>query len=81
MGALEAYPEWKILVRTPLDAASLIPAIKAEVYGGNSDRTIYDVHTMQQIVSESMSSQRFPLMLLEVLRRWRCCWRPSESTA
>ncbi len=58
------YPEWKILVRTPLDAASLIPAIKAEVYGGSGDQTIYDVHTMQQIVSESMSSQRFPLMLL-----------------
>jgi putative ABC transport system permease protein len=58
------YPEWKILVRTPLDAASLIPAIKAEVYGGSGDQTIYDVRTMQQIASESMSSQRFPLMLL-----------------
>lgn len=58
------YPDWKIVVRTPLDAATVIPAIKSAVYGGINDETIYDVHTMQQIVSESMSSQRFPLILL-----------------
>ena len=58
------YPDWKIIVRTPLDVATMIPAIKAAVYGGSIDETVYDVHTMQQIVSESMSSQRFPLILL-----------------
>ncbi|HEY6387856.1 MAG TPA: ABC transporter permease [Candidatus Acidoferrum sp.] len=58
------YPDWKIIVRTPLDAAMLIPAIKSAVYGGGSDQTVYDVHTMRQIVSESMSSQQFPLILL-----------------
>jgi predicted permease len=58
------YPDWKIIVRTPLDAATMIPAIKAAVYGGSIDETVYDVHTMQQIVSESMSSQRFPMVLL-----------------
>jgi predicted permease len=58
------YPDWKIIVRTPLDVATMIPTIKAAVYGGRSDETIYDVHTMQEIVSESMSSQRFPLILL-----------------
>jgi predicted permease len=58
------YPDWKIIVRTPLDAATVIPAIKSAVYGASSDETVYDIHTMQQIVSESMSSQRFPMVLL-----------------
>jgi predicted permease len=59
-----AYPYLKILVRTPLDAATLMPAIKAAVYAADGDETVYNVKTMQEIVSESMSSQRFPMMLL-----------------
>jgi predicted permease len=54
----------QIIVRTPLDTATVMPAIKAAVYGARSDQTIYDVRTMRQIVSESMSSQRFPMILL-----------------
>jgi putative ABC transport system permease protein len=42
----------------------MMPAIKATVYGAGSDQTVYDVQTMQQIASESMSSQRFPMILL-----------------
>jgi predicted permease len=58
------YPDASIVVRTPLDAAALIPAIKRELYQVNSDQPIYDVQTMQQIVSDSMSAQRFPMILL-----------------
>jgi len=58
------YPDTKIIIRTPLDVATILPAIKATVYGGSSDQTVYSVRTMQQIVSESMSSQRFPMILL-----------------
>ncbi len=58
------YPDWKIIVRTPLDVATMIPTIKSAVYGASSDETVYDIRTMQQIVSESMSSQRFPMILL-----------------
>jgi predicted permease len=58
------YPDWKIVVRTPLDVASLIPSIKTEVYGAAVGQTVYDIHTMQEIASQSMSSQRFPLILL-----------------
>jgi predicted permease len=58
------YPDASILVRTPLDAATLIPAIKAAVYQASSDQPIYNVETIQQIVSNSMSEQRFPMMLL-----------------
>ncbi|HSY64316.1 MAG TPA: ABC transporter permease [Terriglobales bacterium] len=55
-----------IMVRTPLEAATLIPEVKAVVYESGSDQPVYNVQTMRQIVSESMSSQRFPMILLGV---------------
>jgi predicted permease len=58
------YPGSTIVIRTPLEPVTLLPDIKAAVYGAGSDQPVYDVQTMQQIVSESMSSQRFPMMLL-----------------
>ena len=42
----------------------LIPAIKATVYQAGSDQPIYNVQTMRQIVADSMSEQRFPMILL-----------------
>jgi putative ABC transport system permease protein len=41
-----------------------MPAIKSAVYGASSDQPIFNVETMQQIVSESVSSQRRPMILL-----------------
>jgi predicted permease len=58
------YPEASVVVRTPLDAASLIPAIKATVYQAGSEQPVYHVQTMRQIVADSMSDQRFPMILL-----------------
>jgi ABC-type antimicrobial peptide transport system permease subunit len=58
------YPDASVIVRTPLDAATLIPAMKAAVYQASSDQPIYNVQTMQQIVSNSMVEQRFPVILL-----------------
>jgi predicted permease len=58
------YPDVSIILRTPLDAATLIPAIKEAVYQDSSDQPIYNLQTMQQIISNSMSEQRFPLILL-----------------
>jgi ABC-type antimicrobial peptide transport system permease subunit len=53
-----------VTVRTPLDTAAIMPAIKAAVYGAGSDQPVYAVRTMQQIVKDSMSPQRFPMILL-----------------
>ncbi len=53
-----------VAVRTPLLAAAVVPAIKEAVYGASSDQPVYAVRSMQQIVSESMSAQRFPMILL-----------------
>jgi predicted permease len=58
------YPDTTIVVRTPLEPVTIVTAIKSAVYGAGSDQPVFNVQTMQQIVSESMSSQRFPLILL-----------------
>jgi putative ABC transport system permease protein len=54
------YPDASIIVRTPLDATTLIPAINQS----SSEQPIYNVQTIQQIISASMSEQRFPMILL-----------------
>ena len=53
-----------VVVRTPLDPATILPAIKKEVYGAANDQPIYDVKTIEKIVSDSMSSQRFAMILI-----------------
>jgi predicted permease len=58
------YPDARVIVRTPLDSAALIPAVKATIYQAASNQPIYDVQTMRQIVTDSMSEQRFPMILL-----------------
>jgi putative ABC transport system permease protein len=53
-----------VAVRTPLDAATIMPAIRNVVYGTGKDQPVYNVQTMQQIASDSMASQRLPMILL-----------------
>ena len=53
-----------VAVRTPLDAATIMPAIKNVIYGVGKDQPIYNVQTLHQIASNSMASQRFALILL-----------------
>jgi ABC-type antimicrobial peptide transport system permease subunit len=56
--------ELSVAVRTPLDAAAIMPEIKDAIYRTGKDQPIYNVQTMQQIVSDSMASQRLPMFLL-----------------
>lgn len=51
-------------VRTPLNPAAVIPAIKNAVYGASSDQPVYNIRTMHDLVSGSMAHQRFPMILL-----------------
>jgi hypothetical protein len=53
-----------VAVRTPLDVATIMPAIRNVVFGTGKDQPIFDVQTMQQIASNSMAAQRLPMMLL-----------------
>ncbi len=52
------------VVRTPLEPATVLPAIKAAVYGAGGGQPVYNIQTMRQIVTESMTPQRFPMILL-----------------
>jgi predicted permease len=56
--------EVSLAVRTALDAAAVMPAIKNAVYKAGGDQPVYNIHTMQELVSGSMGRQRFPMLLL-----------------
>jgi predicted permease len=60
------YRNLTVIVRTPLDSANVIPAIKDVVYTTGRDQPVYNVRSMQMIASDSMSTQRFPMILLGV---------------
>ncbi len=53
-----------MVVRTPLDPAAVMPAIRNAVYNAGSDQPVYNVRTMQDLVCGSMVRQRFPMILL-----------------
>ncbi len=52
------------VVRTPVDPVTVLPAIKAAVYGAGEGQPVYNVQSMREIVADSMTSQRFPMILL-----------------
>ncbi len=58
------YRTLTIVVRTPVKTADIMPAIKAAVYNAGNDQPVYEVRTMQEVVSDSMASQRLPMALL-----------------
>jgi len=58
------YSDVTVALRTPLDAASILPEIKTAVRSNGTEQPVYNVQTMQSLVSQSMTSQRFSMMLL-----------------
>ncbi len=56
--------EVTFVVRTPLHAAAVLPAIKNAVYGASGDQPVYDILTMRDVLSQSMARQSFPMILL-----------------
>jgi len=65
-GVRMLYSGLAFVVRTPLGGASILPQIEAAISGRNGGRPIYEVHTMRDIIAESMTSQRFPMALLSI---------------
>lgn len=53
-----------VVVRSAIPVGTVMSTIKKVIHGPDSDEPVYDVQTMPEIVSRSMSSQRFPMMLL-----------------
>jgi predicted permease len=56
--------EVSLVVRSGLDASIIMPAIKNAVDQAGSDQPVYNIRTMQALVSESMAGRRFPMALL-----------------
>jgi len=56
--------EITVAVRTHLDAASVMPALTNAVRQAGGDQPLYNVRSMQELVSGSMGRQRFPMLLL-----------------
>lgn len=58
------YNDVTVIVRTPLEFATVMPEIKSAVYASGESQPVYRVQTLQQIAADSMSSQRFPMISL-----------------
>jgi predicted permease len=65
-GMSAVYGYLTIMVRSSLDFSSIMPAIKNAVYSTSGDQPIYEIHTMHDIISESMLAQQFPMTLLAI---------------
>jgi putative ABC transport system permease protein len=55
-----------LVVRTVSDPASMIRAVKDQVYAVDKDQPMYKIRTMDQVVAESQSSPRFTLIVLGI---------------
>jgi predicted permease len=62
--AMSLFKDQTILVHTPLAAAAITPEVRNVVQTMGSGEPIFNVQTIQEIVSRSMSPQRFPMILL-----------------
>ena len=63
-GVAAVYSGLTVVVRTHLQAASILPQVQAGVSGQNGNQPIYDLETMRDIIADSMTEQRFPMVLL-----------------
>jgi predicted permease len=58
------YSGLTVVARTRLQTSSLLPQLHAAVSGENGGEPIYDLESMTNIISDSMTEQRFPMVLL-----------------
>jgi predicted lysophospholipase L1 biosynthesis ABC-type transport system permease subunit len=61
---IDFFRTLKLLVRTSIPPADLMPAIRNVVYASAADQPVYDVSTMDEVMSESMASRNLPILLL-----------------
>jgi putative ABC transport system permease protein len=55
-----------LVIRTSSDPLALVPSIRSEVRGLDTNQPIFNVRTMQQVVDSSIAQPRFRMMLLAV---------------
>jgi predicted permease len=55
-----------VTVRTSIAPLGIVEPLRREVRGSNGDQALYQIHTMEQLVSESLARQRFLLLLFGI---------------
>lgn len=55
-----------LLTRTSVEPTSLTSAVRGEISALNKDQAVFNVRTMEQIVSQSVATRRFSMLLLSV---------------
>jgi putative ABC transport system permease protein len=55
-----------LLMRTDAEPLSLTSSVRAEIAALNKDQAVFNVRSMEQIVSQSVAPRRFSMMLLTV---------------
>jgi len=55
-----------LVLRTAPDPSSMVSAVRAQVAGPTEDQPIFDVATMEQIISDSLMERRFAMFLLVI---------------
>jgi predicted permease len=55
-----------IAVRTSIEPLSAVESLRREVRGAGNDQVLYEVRTMEQLVSDSLARQRFLLLLFGI---------------
>lgn len=55
-----------VLTRTEVEPLSLAPAVRAQIAALNKDQAVFNVRTMDQIVSQSLAPRRFSMLLLTI---------------
>jgi putative ABC transport system permease protein len=63
---LDQFPTTAVtlVVRTATDPASMIAAIRREILALDKDQAVFNIATMEQLVSDSISLRRFSMFLL-----------------
>jgi len=55
-----------MMVRTSVDPLSLVSAVRRRVSERDADQPVFDVQTMEKIISDSVAGRRFSMLLLGV---------------
>ena len=55
-----------IAVRTSFDPLKIVQPLQRAVHGAANDQVLYEVHTLEQLVGDSLARQRFLLLLFGV---------------
>jgi putative ABC transport system permease protein len=53
-----------LVIRSGVDPARLVPAVRAQVFGIDKDQPVYGVQTMDEVLADSMASRRFSMNLM-----------------